>query len=82
MEPANSTKKSAARAAEIERAIAAFKPLPPELDFPIDPSFDPEPPHLDPEAMFRRSEELLRQGARQNDARRRALEMIDVEFIM
>jgi len=53
MEPANSMKKSAARAAETETAVAPFKSKPPELDFPVDPSFDPQPPRLDPEAMFR-----------------------------
>ena len=73
----NSTKKWPARAAEIEAAIAAFRPQPAEFELPAAPEFNSEPPHLDPVAMYWRCEELVRQGARPRTA-----EGITAEFVM
>lgn len=64
MEHQTFMKKSHEIAPKIEQAIAAFCAKPPELEFPIDPDFRSEPPHLDPVEMYWRCEELMRQGAR------------------
>lgn len=64
MEPKPFIKKSSTPAGPTEDASFIFTPLPPELDFPIDPDFHSVPPHLDPVAMYWRGEELMRQGAR------------------
>ena len=75
-------KKSLARAQEIEAAIASFKEQPPELEFPIAPGFVSKPPHLDPAAMLRRCEEMLRFRDFERDAKGRLADRIDVEFVM
>ena len=82
MEPLTSMKKSQERADVIEAASAAFTPKPPELDFPIDPDFNPQPPHLDPVEMYWRCEQLVRQGARKHDSERRLAESIEAEFVL
>ena len=64
MEPKSFIKKSPVPAGKSEGSVAAFTPLPPELEFPIAPDFLSRPPHLDPVAMYWRCEELMRQGAR------------------
>ena len=82
MEIPISTKKSFGRAAQIEATIASFEPKSPELEFPVDPEFNPQPRHLDPVAMYWRCEELVRQGARKHDRQQRDAESFDVEFVM
>lgn len=82
MERQTFTPKSRARAREIEAAIAAFRPQPPELEFPIDPDFDSKPPHLDPQDAFQLCEEMIQYRDLNLDAERRREEHIDVEFVM
>jgi hypothetical protein len=57
-------RKSSETAGKIEAALAAFRAQPAELEFPIDPEFRSDPPHLDPVEMYWRCEELMRRGAR------------------
>ena len=82
MEHGTSTKKLSGRARQIEEAIASFTPMPPELELPVAPDFVSKPPHLDPQAMFRRCEEMQRYRNLKIEAERRHADRVDVEFVL
>ena len=60
-----------------EAALAA------ELDFPVSPDFDPQPPRIDPQAMLRRIEETMPwRSTRPGEPERRLAEKIPEEFVL
>jgi hypothetical protein len=60
-----------------ESALAA------ELDFPVAPDFDSQPPRIDPQAMLRRIEETMPwRSTRPGEQERRLAEKISVEFVL
>jgi hypothetical protein len=60
-----------------EAALAA------ELDFPVVPDFDSQPPRIDPQAMLRRIEETMPwRSTRPGEQARRLAEKISIEFVI
>jgi hypothetical protein len=60
-----------------EAALAA------DLDLPVAPDFDSQPPRIDPQAMLRRIEETMPwRSTRPGEQERRLKEKISVEFIL
>ena len=60
-----------------EAALAA------ELDFPVAPDFDPQPPRIDPQAMLRRIGETMPwRSTRYGEPERRLAEKIAVKFVL
>jgi len=60
-----------------EAALAA------ELDFPVAPNFDSQPPRIDPKVMLRRIEETMPwRSTRPGEQERRLTEKIAVEFVL
>ena len=47
------------REIEIQKALAAFKPQPPDLEFPVDPDFISKPPRLPWQHVYHGSLERL-----------------------
>jgi hypothetical protein len=60
-----------------EAALAA------DLDLPVAPDFDSQPPRIDPQTMLRRIEETMPwRSARPGEQERRLAEKIPVEFVL
>lgn len=55
----------------------------PDLEFPVNPDFDPRPPRLDPQVMLKRIAETLPwRSTRPGETERRLAEKIEEEFFL
>lgn len=76
-------KKSSGLAPEAAEAVGAFRPQPPEMEFPVAPEFLSRPPRVDLIKMFQRCEGMLRWKTCQPDfEQRRLAQKCAAEFIL
>lgn len=76
-------RKSSESAVEAGVGRDGFVPSPPALEFPVAPGFVSTPPRVEPAAMFRRCEEMLRwRTSRPGFEQRRLAGKCNVEFVL